>query len=670
MLQKIDISFTQTEEAETITFNQDAVLVAGEYIFRLEVEADNWEGDGLFVDYIALLPDEYYEPKILKKKINEPCKYKKEKDGKCMMYTHIDLPAGTEIHQFSSGTLPVIGDFERKLPKKINTVSGEIQPFDRMLFIDATNDDANVLYAQMKVPTPGEYVFVMDYINKLDRLQELQVTVTYEKNGRKTFENINFKAYSCHFLFTCRQVGLSLNGNVNSLVIDSTEIYLTIKDASYRKQLMMYIQKINVIPVSKWNIELVTPRPLGVTDHGPKYESTEDAYYPSKPSVATEIKLNESTFVKDLNSTADNLVTYKFETNVHVRDNYVFVLEYFQDSSISFNITVAIESIESEFHSATVKLEYCPLVYGCRSLLYGTNGHVFTLQNTDLEITLSYENDKEFKIGKILAIPERHWSIEQLSLAETNLARVFIENCGFLIDSTDPKTSEFCKASAQSLVTSNNNASQCKCAQAGTVSNSDKCNAYGCQCQCKPHCIGKDCSRCEVGYYNWPNCKKCDCVGNTICHETTGECLCPKNTKADCLSCAPNAYGYHHISGCNTCKCHPEGTVNSERSCDHETGSCECKENITGRACDKCLPGFFGFPNCKQCSCDDRGTIGDANTCDVNDGSCKCKANVEGLHCDRCKEGSFFIANDHPDGCISCFCSNLVRVEIVTFLFF
>lgn len=617
----------------------------------------DWEEDGLFVDYIALLPDEYYEPKILRQKINEPCRYKEAKGGKCMMHTHFKLPTGSIVQEYSTEKLPIVGDFERTPPMQYNTVeAGKIQPFDRMLFIDASSNDRDILYAQMTVPNPGEYVFVMDYVNKLDRLQTLRMIVKYKENGRDTYQDLTFNAYSCNFLFPCRQVGLSANRNVEVLSIDSTEIYLDMRDASTTNQLMMYIKNIYVIPASEWNIEMVTPKPLGVTENGPKFEKIEDASYPTKPSVATQIQMDEPSVPSVV--VGEN-VEKIFNAAVTFPGSYVFVLHYYHETSMSFNMSIAVESIDAEFH-ATVKLEYCPSVYGCRSLLYANNGHTFAVENTNLKFTLSYPNEKVVTIGYIMAIPEPNWSLDHLKLADINLADTFIKNCGFLID---PKSSDFCKSSARSLVISNTEAHQCKCAQAGTVNHSDKCGPYGCQCQCKPHCIGKDCSRCEVGYYGWPNCKKCSCVGNTICHETTGHCLCPKNTAADCLSCQSDAYGYHHISGCNLCECNVDGAVNSETSCHQQTGQCTCKANTMGRKCDQCLPGFYGFPNCRKCSCDERGTIGDAIHCDVTDGSCKCKANVDGPNCSRCKEGSFFLANDHPDGCISCYCSGLVNQQ-------
>ena len=45
------------------------------------------------------------------------------------------------------------------------------------------------------------------------------------------------------------------------------------------------------------------------------------------------------------------------------------------------------------------------------------------------------------------------------------------------------------------------------------------------------------------------------------------------------------------------CECNAEGAINN--SCADGEGQCTCKPNITGDKCDKCAPGFFGFPDCQ-----------------------------------------------------------------------
>ena len=38
-------------------------------------------------------------------------------------------------------------------------------------------------------------------------------------------------------------------------------------------------------------------------------------------------------------------------------------------------------------------------------------------------------------------------------------------------------------------------------------------------------------------------------------------------------------------------------------SCAKVGGQCTCKDNIIGRQCTKCKPGYYGYPNCQKCDC-------------------------------------------------------------------
>lgn len=48
-----------------------------------------------------------------------------------------------------------------------------------------------------------------------------------------------------------------------------------------------------------------------------------------------------------------------------------------------------------------------------------------------------------------------------------------------------------------------------------------------------------------------------------------------------------------------------------------------CRNNIVGRQCDRCSPGFYGYPNCRPCDCNEAGT--EMNVCDSFTGRCLCK---------------------------------------------
>lgn len=47
------------------------------------------------------------------------------------------------------------------------------------------------------------------------------------------------------------------------------------------------------------------------------------------------------------------------------------------------------------------------------------------------------------------------------------------------------------------------------------------------------------------------------------------------------------------------CECDVNGSEDGECIADIDDG-CNCKRGYTGRYCDECLPGFFGFPDCKR----------------------------------------------------------------------
>lgn len=93
-----------------------------------------------------------------------------------------------------------------------------------------------------------------------------------------------------------------------------------------------------------------------------------------------------------------------------------------------------------------------------------------------------------------------------------------------------------------------------------------------------------------------------------------------------CDRCVPYAYGYDRLIGCQLCGCHKDGSHNGELECDALNGQCLCKTNVGGRRCEKCLPGFYGFPHCYECACEDSGTT-DA-ICDVNSAKCLCKVKI------------------------------------------
>ena len=111
---------------------------------------------------------------------------------------------------------------------------------------------------------------------------------------------------------------------------------------------------------------------------------------------------------------------------------------------------------------------------------------------------------------------------------------------------------------------------------------------------------------------------ECDC---DYCDPDTGLCECPPNTAgADC-ACIRGTFGYDPVQGCLPCDCESTGVTGASSSCNATTGQCLCLASRSGRRCDQCKPGYYGYPNCRKCDCNEAGITG----CDPDTGRCICK---------------------------------------------
>ena len=106
-------------------------------------------------------------------------------------------------------------------------------------------------------------------------------------------------------------------------------------------------------------------------------------------------------------------------------------------------------------------------------------------------------------------------------------------------------------------------------------SENNLCNVDTGHCYCKRSIEGDNCDQCIEGYFGFPTCQ-----GNF--HQ-------------------PSKVFYHknnHFELFSACSCNEEGSVGN--TCDNETGACTCRPNTAGHRCDKCAPGYFGFPDCQR----------------------------------------------------------------------
>uniref|UniRef100_A0A8C9N904 Laminin subunit alpha 3 n=1 Tax=Serinus canaria TaxID=9135 RepID=A0A8C9N904_SERCA len=445
----------------------------------------------------------------------------------------------------------------------------------------------------INVPQVGRYVLVFEYANEEDQINTAEVTV--HSPGPVTEGRV--RIYSCKYSFLCRSVVVDDRNRVAA--------YDLLADTKIR------------LKVSSSNFLLVSSHFLF-------------------PLLFLFLQ---------------NQIT--LSGRVPHLGRYVFVVHFYQPAHPAFSVQVHVNA--GHVWSGTFNASFCPHTSGCRVQVVAANQIELDISEAMVSVTVIIPDGRTLVLVRVLLVPADTYSYTILDKKTVDKSFDFISQCGGNSFYIDPeRSSAFCKDSVRSLVAFyNNGALPCDCHSAGATS--PTCSPLGGQCACRPNVVGRQCSRCQTGYYGFPFCKLCNC-GQRLCDDVTGKCICPPRTvKPKCEVCEKYYFSYHPLAGCKSCNCSEKGIVDvASPECDITSGQCKCKPGIKGRRCDQCAPGTYGFPNCVPCRCNRDGT--EPDVCDPQTGICLCKENVEGAACDTCRPGSFYLNPSNPRGCTPCFC--------------
>ncbi|XP_040199485.1 laminin subunit beta-4-like isoform X1 [Rana temporaria] len=212
----------------------------------------------------------------------------------------------------------------------------------------------------------------------------------------------------------------------------------------------------------------------------------------------------------------------------------------------------------------------------------------------------------------------------------------------------------------------------CQCNNNIDIKDPNACDKVTGEClKCLNNTYGRHCDRCPPAYYGYPNCRPCQCSGNSeSCDPITGACKSCKGfaTGNNCERCLDNYFG-NPLKGqpCRPCMCpgSPTGNQYFAHSCQQNPETlevtCNCLEGYTGKNCDECPVGFYGDlkqgEKCSPCQCNKNIDITDPEACDSVTGEClKCLNNTYGRDCASCLPGYF--GSGRYQNCTSCVCNS------------
>ncbi|XP_016152212.1 PREDICTED: laminin subunit alpha-3 [Ficedula albicollis] len=612
----------------------------------------------VLLDYLVLLPSDYYEASLLQIPVTEPCTHPSPASAEhCLLYQHLPLGGfscvlGSEAVHFRHG-----GE-SRRIPVR--------QPAPSLPVMAHISGREVNLEMTLSVSQVGRYVLVFEYANEEDQINTAEVTV--HSPGPVTEGRV--RIYSCKYSFLCRSVVVDDRNRVAAYdLLADTRIHLKASSSNF------LLHKVCIIPAEEFSPEYVDPKVQCIA----AYRSNSDGSVACIPSVfetppealVLDAFIDGKISEVQENTLHDPLSAILPAGSVHgvtltplqsqitlsgrvpLLGRYVFVVHFYQPAHPVFPVQVHVTA--GHVWSGAFNASFCPHNSGCRVQVIAANQIELDISEPMVSITVMIPDGRTLVLENVLVVPADTYSYKILDKKTVDKSFDFISQCGGNSFYIDPeRSSPFCTDSVRSLVAFyNDGALPCGCHSAGATS--PVCSPLGGQCACRPNVVGRRCSRCQTGYYGFPFCKLCNC-GQRLCDDMTGKCICPPRTvKPKCEVCEQYYFSYHPLAGCKSCNCSEKGIVDAASpECDKTSGQCKCKPGITGRRCDQCAPGTYGFPNCVPCSCNRDGT--EPDVCDPQTGICLCKENVEGAACDTCRPGSFYLNPSNPRGCTPCFC--------------
>ena len=608
----------------------------------------------LLVDHVVIIPQEYYTGDTLQPNDIAACVAGQTQGSICMMYKYISLQhfqllqaeRGTNSRGY--GNAPI---------KRTNIYKDPdlLQQLPIMNEMAELSREQIALTLEVSVHTTDTYYVVVTYFNPDERTYRLDM---YDGHSGKRGQ---VEVVPCLYQFLCRLVVHHSDGMPFPFEYFSNKTSAITFLGNIRGSLA--IDYVALIPASKWSADYIIPSKLcykrgRVCLQNIEFQTPEDVI---KVDPSDENPVNSLT--NTVHATSERVVVFIAPTVKSV--NYFLICQFYQPNLPYFFMDVKLSVQGTIKSSEIVKVPHCIANSGCRQVLLEFNA-INSVLDGPVTITLKVPKAKELWIDSMFLISSSSFSQDILVPKRLELTRRFQREC--LNQNTLPLLNppeDFCMQALVTLTSEfTNKTFECNCDKRGALLLA--CDKIGGQCKCKRNVVGRDCSRCKTGDYNFPFCKACNCfIPGSVSADCNkyGHCKCkPNYTGWRCDRCQKKQWGFPI---CRACDCDASGSFSL--TCRRADGQCSCLKSFSGRKCNQCEVGYFDFPDCRSCNCNPAGiriTEDSPTGCFKSDRNrCDCKQNVEGHECDVCKTYFYGLNVNNPLGCNPCNCSSFGTVR-------
>ncbi|KAF3829896.1 hypothetical protein GH733_001847, partial [Mirounga leonina] len=476
------------------------------------------KSEGVLLDYLVLLPRDYYEAPSLQLPVTQPCADSGPPEENCLLYQHLPVTRfpcalACEARHFLLDGEP------RPLAVRQPTPAHPV-------LADLSGREVE-LHLRLQVPQVGNYVVVVEYATEVDQLSVVDVHM--ESSGSVLVGQVNI--YSCKYSVLCRSV---VTDGRSRLAVFELLADAGIRLKAHRAQFLLH--QVCIVPSEEFSAEYLRPQVKCIASYSGYNQVTLRGLVPRL-------------------------------------GRYVIVIHFYQAAHPTFPTQVFVDG--GRLWPGVFRASFCPHALGCRDQVIAEDQVEFDISEPEVAVTVKVPEGKSLVLVRVLVVPAEDYDYQTLHKKSVDKSFEFITNCGGNSFYIDPQTaSGFCKNSARSLVALyHKGALPCECHPTGAVGR--HCNPEGGQCPCRPSVIGRQCTRCRMGYYGFPLCKPCNC-GPRLCEEMTGKCLCPPHTiRPQCEVCDMHFFSFHPLAGCEGCNCSRRGTVGAATpECDRDHGQC------------------------------------------------------------------------------------------------